>query len=117
MNDLIAALAGLSLILQDAVHGANGAMILALIEHRGVNRGGRRVLKTLLMKTGQYCFPFGLTESTSRCRPRGPNHDGRKVKTLPAIKRSARDVERHAGLFHADDRYQFFEPRHYSVSV
>src|ERR1700691_2048229 len=117
MNNLIATFAGLSPILQDAVHGANGAMISALVEHRGVDRGGRRILKTLLMKASQHCCAFRLSQSSRRRRPGRRDYDGRKVKTFPAIERSTRDVERHAGLFHAHDGYECFESRHYSVSV
>src|ERR1022692_194395 len=71
MNNLIATFAGFSLALQDAVHGANGAMVMAFVEHRGVNRGRRRILKALLMKASQYGGAFGLIERPRGCRPHG----------------------------------------------
>ena len=90
---------------------------MAFVKHRGVNRDRRRILKALLMKASQYGGAFGLIERPRGCRPHGRDYIGRNVKTFPTIKRSAWDIERHAGFFHAYHRYEFSEPRHHSVSV
>jgi len=49
MNELIAALAGFSLQLEDAVHGANRAEVLAFVQQGGLHGCGRAVLKSLFM--------------------------------------------------------------------
>jgi hypothetical protein len=49
MNELIAALPGLSLLLEDAVHGAGRAEVLAFVQQGGLNGGGGAVLESLFM--------------------------------------------------------------------
>jgi hypothetical protein len=51
MSQLIAALAGLAALFEQAIHGANRAVILAFIEQGRINSGWRAVLKTLFVKT------------------------------------------------------------------
>jgi len=69
MNELIAALAGFSLLLEDAVHGANRAEVLAFVQQGGLHGRRRAVLKSLFVEDSQHPGAFGLTEGTSGCRP------------------------------------------------
>jgi hypothetical protein len=49
MNELVAALARLSLVFENAVHGAGRAEVLAFVQQGGLNGGGRTVLKSLFV--------------------------------------------------------------------
>src|ERR1700675_3931185 len=49
MRQLIAALANLTLLVEQAIHGANRAVILPFIEQRRINSGWRTILETLFM--------------------------------------------------------------------
>ena len=49
MDELIATFAGLSLLLEDAVHGADRTEVLAFVEQGGLHGGGGAVLEALLM--------------------------------------------------------------------
>jgi hypothetical protein len=65
MNELIAALAGLSLLLEDAVHGAGRAEVLALVQQGGLHGCGGAILESLFMQDGQHTGAFGRTEGPS----------------------------------------------------
>jgi hypothetical protein len=69
MNELIAALARLSLLLEDAVHGARRAEVLAFVQQGGLHGCRRAVLESLFMEDLQYRLAFGLTEGTGGSRP------------------------------------------------
>jgi hypothetical protein len=58
MNELIAALAGLALVFEDAVHGAGRAEVLAFVQQGGLNGCGRTVLKSLFVQDGQHIGAF-----------------------------------------------------------
>jgi hypothetical protein len=49
MNELVAALARLALVFQNAVHGAGRAEVLAFVQQGGLNGCGRTVLKPLFV--------------------------------------------------------------------
>jgi hypothetical protein len=49
MHELIAALAGLPFLLEDAVHSADRTEVLAFIEQGGLHSGRGAVLESLLM--------------------------------------------------------------------
>ncbi len=49
MNELIAALAGLPLLFEDAVHGANRAEVLAFVQQGGLHGRRGAVLESLFM--------------------------------------------------------------------
>ena len=50
MDELIAALASFSLLLEDAVHGANRAEILAFVQQGSLHGCRRAVLESLFME-------------------------------------------------------------------
>src|SRR3954454_11563002 len=76
VHELVAALTRLARAFENPVHGANRAMIPAFVEQRSVNRSRRAVLKSLLMKAGQYRFPLRGNK-----RPRNlPHSRGRRRK-------------------------------------
>jgi hypothetical protein len=77
MSQLIAALATFPARFQQAIHGANRAMKLALIEQRCIDLGRRRVLKTILMKAPQHDLLFGFRQSTRR-EPRPGRRPGKR---------------------------------------
>jgi len=66
MGELIAAFAAFATGFQQAVHGADRAMITALIEQGRVDLCRRAILKTLLMKTSQYGGLFAFRECSRR---------------------------------------------------
>ena len=49
MNELVAALAGFSLVFEDAVHGAGRAEVLAFVQQGGLDGCGGAVLESLFM--------------------------------------------------------------------
>jgi hypothetical protein len=49
VDELIATFAGLALLLEDAVHGADRTEVLAFVEQGGLYGSGRAVLESLLM--------------------------------------------------------------------
>jgi hypothetical protein len=49
MRQLIAALANLAVLVEQAIHGANRAVILAFIEQRRINSGWRTILETFFV--------------------------------------------------------------------
>jgi hypothetical protein len=100
MDKFVSALPYLALALENPVHGANRAMILALIEQRGVNRGRRAILKPLLMQTRQHRFSF-LRNQRPRHMPHGLRCRRKNPNTLP-IERSTRKVEGFASGSHPD---------------
>jgi hypothetical protein len=69
MDELIAALARLTLLLQDAVHGARRAEVLAFIQECGLYGCRRAVLESLFMQNLQYRLTLGLAEGASGSRP------------------------------------------------
>src|SRR5438067_11082499 len=69
MNELIAAFAALSLLLQNAIHGSGGAEILSFVQQGGLDGGGGAVLEALMMEDVQHMGAFISTESTGRDRP------------------------------------------------
>src|SRR5674476_1681425 len=69
MNELVAAVARLSLVFEDAIHGAGRAEVLAFVQQGGLNGGGRTVLKSLFVQDRQHAGAFDWTEGPSGGRP------------------------------------------------
>ena len=84
MRELIAALAAFAAPFQQAVHGADGAMKLALIEQRRIDLRGRRVLKTILMKARKNGLLFSFCQSPRR-EPQYARWPGTKTADTPPI--------------------------------
>src|SRR5277367_3658684 len=103
MSQLIAALAAFAAHFQQAVHGADGAMKLTLIEQRRVDLRGRAILKPLLMKTGQYRYPLGFRECPRRMPLRG-HSNRRKTAAAPPVPAGSRHRQRLAGWLHTHQR-------------
>src|SRR3954447_9722629 len=117
MDQLVSTFPHLALAFQNPVHGANRAMIPALIEKGGVHRSRRAVLKSLVMQAGQDCFPFGGNK-----RPRYMPHGsgGRRnncCTLLLPVKGSARKAEDFAGCFYSDHWPKIANGRSHGVFV
>src|ERR1019366_804837 len=68
MDELIAALARLPLLFEDAVHGARRAEVLAFVQQSSLHGCRRAVLEPLFMEDLQYRLALGLTEGArGRC--------------------------------------------------
>src|SRR6202171_5949628 len=70
MGELIAAFAGFTLLFEQAVHGADRAMILPFVEQRGINSGGRAILEAFSMEMSQHRFALCRTKGACRQGPR-----------------------------------------------
>jgi len=70
MMQLIAALPGSSLLLQNAVHRAGGAKIRALVQQGGKDLAGSPVLKAFRVQLVQDHLPLGGSQGTRRSRSR-----------------------------------------------
>src|ERR1700687_5651486 len=103
MSELIAALAAFAAPLQQPVHGADRAMKLALIQQRRVDLRGRTILKSFLMKTGQYRQPLGFRECPRRMPLRG-HSNRRKTASAPPVPTGSRHRQRLAGWLHTHQR-------------
>src|SRR5581483_4714094 len=68
MNELIAALAIFSLLLEDAVHGASRAEVLTFVQQGGLYGCRRAVLESFFVEYQQDCGALGLTEGARRSR-------------------------------------------------
>src|SRR3954471_8566007 len=116
MDQLVATLPHLALAFQNPVHGANRAMIAALIEKGGVNRSRRAVLKSFFMQAGQDRFPF----RGNKCPRHMPRGGGRRTKTsctlLPVegCPRKAKDL---AGCFYSGNWRKILNGGSHGVSV
>jgi hypothetical protein len=69
MGQMVAAFAGFPLSRQQAVHGADGAVILPFIEQAGIDVGGRAILKAFAVEISQDGFAF-RRQGTYRTWPR-----------------------------------------------
>src|SRR5437879_12965274 len=88
MRQLIAALANLALLVEQAIHGANRAVILAFIEQRRINSGWVAILETFFVKTSQDRFSVCPTEGPRRRRSRGHSYGwSRRLTALPVVRR------------------------------
>src|SRR3984893_2473246 len=87
MRQLIAALANLAVLVEQAIHGANRAVILAFIEQRRINSGWRTILETFFVQTSQNRIPFRRVECACRRRPRGRCGESSGLTALPVVRR------------------------------
>src|SRR4051812_19372454 len=116
MDQLVPTFTHFALAFQNPVHGANRAMITALIEKGGVNRSRRAVLKSLFMQAGQDGFPF----RGNKCPRHMPRGGGRRTKTsctlLPVegCPRKAKDL---AGCFYSGNWRKILNGGSHGVSV
>ena len=69
MDELIAALASCAILFQDAIHGPSRAKILAFIEQRGLDRGGRAILEAFGIEHGANRLAFVETQRARWSRP------------------------------------------------
>src|ERR1017187_6192458 len=116
MHELVAALTRLARAFQNPVHSANRAMIPAFVEQRGVNCCRRAVLKSLLMKAGQDCFPFSGNERPGNT-PHGSGRRRKNTQTPLPIKGSPRKIESPAGGSYSDHRRKIPNGRSHNTSV
>src|SRR5664279_5772711 len=66
MGELIPTLTGFTLLSQNPVHRAERAVIDALVEQGGEDRGRRAILKAFLMQTGKHRVPLRQAECARR---------------------------------------------------
>jgi hypothetical protein len=85
MGQLVTALAGFSPGSEQTVHGADGAVILSLIEQSRIDRGGRAILEAFLAEISQDGFPFRRSQGASRPRPRSDMDRGRTRTSIPVV--------------------------------
>ena len=73
MGQMVAAFAGFSLSCQQAVHGADGAVILLFIEQGRIDGGERAILKAFVKEISQDGSAFRRRQGAYRTGPRsGP---------------------------------------------
>ena len=90
---MVAAFAGFSLSCQQAVHGADGAVILPFIEQGRVDGGRRAILKAFVVEISQGGFPF-RRQGAHRTGPRsGPNPGGTRT-SIPVVGAASLDYSR-----------------------
>ena len=89
MSQLIAALARLAALFQQAIHRCESSSDSPFIQQGRIHSGWRAVLKTFFVKTSQDRVTFGETQSTCRCRPRWDLLGRGNLTAIPVV-RSAR---------------------------
>src|SRR5437868_11626195 len=100
MRQLIAALANLAVLVEQAIHGANRAVILAFIEQRRINSGCGAILETFFVQTSQDRFSFCPIKGPRRRRPRGRRYGwGRSLTALD--RKSTRLNSSHVSISYA----------------
>src|SRR5450755_2694368 len=115
MRELIAALAGLAFLFEQAIHGADGAEILSFIEQRRINSGWRAILEAFAMQMCQDRCAFRWSKSAWRARPRPPDC-GVDQRIFLAIVRSTRCKQRTASSARAHGGGQFGDRGHQEFS-
>src|ERR1035441_10296667 len=93
MGELIAALTSFTLLRQQPVHGADGVVVVALVQQRGIDGGGRAILESFFMQAAQHGFPLRRTERAGRYGRRGGANEG----SLPPVERRPGDAKDGAG--------------------
>src|SRR5713101_1822355 len=83
MDQLIAALARFAALLEQAMHGANRAVILAFIEQCRINSGWRAILEAFFVQTRQDNLSFRRAQCACRRR---------SLTAIPVV-RSARHIQ------------------------
>src|SRR6202163_2879534 len=97
MEQVIAALTDLPAGSQDAVHGADRALVDALVEQDGVDLSGCLVGKTRRAQKVEYASPFHDSQRAPWARP-GPKRGQRPGQTgTPTVDAGARHVQGRAG--------------------
>src|ERR1700704_1156007 len=103
MDHLVAPLTYLALAIENPVHRANRAMITALIQKRGINRGRRAVVKSLLMETRQHRVSFRRNKRPRNKTPKPLREEGSKRKVKAYKSRSHPDHWRKITDGHSHD--------------
>src|ERR1017187_1534688 len=112
MGELIAALASFTLLRQQPVHGADGAVIAAFVQQRGIDGGGRAILESFFMQAAQNGFPLRLAERAGRYGRRGGANEG----SLPPVERRPGDAEDGAGGLDTHHGSEFGDGGHQGFS-
>src|ERR1019366_709042 len=112
MGELIAALASFTLLHQQTVHGADGAVIPALVQQRGIDGGGRAILESFFMQAAQHGFPLRPTERAGGYGSRGGAQDG----ALLPVERRPGEAEDGAGGLDAHHGSEFGDGGHQGFS-
>ena len=82
---MVAAFAGFSLSCQQAVHGADGTLILPFIEQGRIDGGGRAILKAFVVETSQDGFAFRRRQGAYRTWPRSGPNPGEARTSIPVV--------------------------------
>jgi hypothetical protein len=88
MHELIAAFTVLAFRIQQPVHGADGTMILAVIQKGSVNLRGRTVLEALLVKASQHSGLLTFFQAARRGPLRSRNWRRKAAPAAPVNSRS-----------------------------
>src|ERR1039458_3293065 len=95
MSQLVAAFAGFALLFQEAMHGANRAVIVPFIEQRGINSGWRAILEPFSVKMSQDRFAFRWTQGTRCSRSQRGRCGETGCTSIPVV--GSRSEERRVG--------------------
>jgi hypothetical protein len=85
MGQLVAAFAGFTLGGEQAVHGADRAVILSFIEQGRINSGGRAILKPFFVEISEDLLAFRRSKGACRPRPRSGPHRRRSRTSIPVV--------------------------------
>jgi hypothetical protein len=119
MTALAAPLAGLALRSQQAVQGANRAVITPFVQQRGKDCRRRRIGKALAVEHTEQTFLFGDGEGQRWPRSRRYALRRRDLAALGAITVHESRIEREspAGRLHADMGRELRDGEHHSSSI
>jgi hypothetical protein len=112
---LVSSLADFLSRVQDAVHRADRAEVLALIQKCRINLGRSLVGKRLAIEYIENLLSLLLVQRSWRLGPRDGRH-GQTRPTLP-IERRPRHTQAAAGCGRADARRKFFDGFHGSLPL
>src|ERR1039458_6076319 len=111
MSQLVAAFAGFALLFQEAMHGANRAVIVPFIEQRGINSGWRAILEPFSVKMSQDRFAFRWTQGTRWSRSQRGRCGETGCTSIPVVG-STRRKQRTASGARADSSGQLGDGSH-----
>src|ERR1035441_8675834 len=85
MGQLVAAFAGFALLFQEAMHGANRAVIVPFVEQRRINSGWRAILESFSVQMRQDRFAFRRTQCTCWSRSQSDHCGERSCTSIPVV--------------------------------
>ena len=97
MAELIAAFADFVVLVKDAIHGADRAVVDALIEQAGVDFGRRLVGEARRVQQIQHDLLLRTTQRAGRLRSRATDRRRRGKPGTPALHAGTRDPKRGTG--------------------